>query len=341
MISEKKPKLRKSRSYRPKEQVCASCGRFLERSHILWRKDLIFVSGPESVVSWAYRCPEPTCVSGQVRYSSQEAERLHLKYRRYSREVIIKLGYRRFWHYQTIYELHEWFTERLGLAITPRQISNVLGDFLAILRAGQAQKLRRILPKQREVLISIDGMQPEKGNDCLYIVREMQCGQTLLAENLTDSSAAMLRQRLLEPLKALASELGLSWLGVVSDAQESIRLAVAQSLPGVPHQACQSHCLRGAGKLTFEADRNLKKRLKATFRGQLSQLQKQIDKLAEHDRYRPVLTDYADAMHSTLLEGGLAPFDLGGVNVYAALEALAHSLHRCQKKETTHSYSGC
>ena len=95
MISEKKPKYGKSRSYRPEAQECPSCGRFLERSHILWCKDLIFMSGPESVVSWVYRCPEPACVSGQVRYSSQEAERLHLKYRRYSREVTIKLGYRR------------------------------------------------------------------------------------------------------------------------------------------------------------------------------------------------------------------------------------------------------
>lgn len=341
MIRGKKPKPRRSRSYRPEEQVCPSCGRFLERSHILWRKELIFVSGAESVVSWVYRCPEPTCITRQVQYSSQEAERLHLRYRRYSREVIIKLGYRRFWHYQTIYELHEWFTEGLGLAITPRQISNVLGDFLALLRAGQAQKLRCILPKQSELLISIDGMQPEKGNDCLYIVREVQCGQTLLAETLTDNSATMLSRRLLEPLKVLATDLGLSWLGVVSDAQESIRLAVAQSLPGVPHQVCQSHCLRGAGKLTFEADRNLKKRLKAAFRRQLSQLQKQLGKLAEHDRYRPVLTDYADAMQSTLLEGGLAPFDLGGVNVYTALEAIAHSLHRCQKKGPIHSYSDC
>jgi hypothetical protein len=130
-------------------------------------------------------------------------------------------------------------------------------------------------------------------------------------------------------------------LGVISDAQESIRLAVAHSLPGVPHQACQSHCLRAAGELTFESDRNLKKRLKAAFRWQLYPLQKRIAKLTVTDPYRPVLTDYADAMQSTLLEGGLAPFDLGGLNVYAALETLAASLHRCQKKAIIPSYNAC
>jgi hypothetical protein len=268
-------------------------------------------------------------------------ERIHLKYRRYSREVIVKLGYRRFWQTQTIYELHDWLTQDWGLAISQRQICNLIGDFLALLRAGQGRKVRRALQRQPGLLISIDGMQPEKGNRCLYIVREVQCGQTLLAESLDDGSNAMLSQCLLEPLKTLAAELGLSWLGVISDAQESIRLAVAHSLPGVPHQACQSHCLRAAGQLTFESDRNLKKRLKAAFRWQLYPLQKRIANLTVPDPVQPVLVDYADAIQSTLLEGGLAPFDLGGLKVYAALAAIAASLQRCQKKAITHSYTVC
>lgn len=341
MLPIKSKTAKAKRSYRASEQVCPYCGGFLKRSHLLWRKELIFVAGSETVMSWAYRCSDQACVNAKVTYSSREAERLHLKNRRYSRELIVKLGYQRFWQHQTIDELHEWLREGLGIAVSRRQISNLLGDFLALLRAGQGRKIRRLLPKQSGLLISIDGMQPEKGNRCLYIVREVQCSQTLLAENLDDGSHDMLRQLLLEPLKALACELGLSWLGVISDAQESIRLAVAQSLPGVPHQACQAHCLRAAGKLTFEADRNLKKRLKAAFRRQLTQIQKQIAKLEINDRYQPILRDYADAIQSTLVEGGLAPFDLGGLNVYAALDAVARSLSICQKKGIIRSYNAC
>ena len=135
-------------------------------------------------------------------------------------------------------------------------------------------------------------MQPEKGNDCLYIVRELQCGVTLLAANLVDSSQAALCAQLVDPLKDLAQELGKPWQGVVSDAQETIRLAVAESLKGVPHQACQSHCLRDAGKLTFEADRAMKKDLKASFRQALPRLRKRIQALPPDDPFRPVLLDY-------------------------------------------------
>jgi hypothetical protein len=161
---------------------------------------------------------------------------------------------------------------------------------------------------------------------------------SLMAENLDDSVNTTLRDRLFEPLKALASELGLAWQGVVSDAQESIRLAVAKSLPDVPHQACQFHCLNAAGELTFEADRSMKKHLKAAFRQRLARLERRIARLPETDLYRAVLADYADAIRSTLLIGGVAPFELGGIWVFDALTDLAASLARCQKRETICSY---
>jgi hypothetical protein len=76
----------------------------------------------------------------------------------------------------------------------------------------------------------------------------------------------------------------------------------------------------------------MKKELKAAFRGRLRRVEKRIARLPETDPYRPVLADYADAMHSTLLEGGVAPFEFGGLRVFDDLTALANSLTRCQKK---------
>jgi hypothetical protein len=323
------------RSYRPKQRLCPICHSVLKRSHILWRKRLIFLTGPVDVTSRAYRCPDTTCAGTNEKHSSEEAETLHLKHRRFGRDVIVHVGYRRFWYHQTMYEIHDWLTQDLGLTISERQVLNLIADFLALLRAAQPAKVRAQLKTLKRWIVGLDGMQPEKGNACLYIVRELQLDLTLLAENLDDSSDMTIRARLLQPLKGLAREMGLSWHGVVSDAQESIRTAVSKDLPGVPHQACQSHCLRDAGDLTFQADRNMKKRLKATFRQRLRRVERRIERLPETDSYRPVLADYADAVHSTLLEGGVAPFELGGVRVFDDLTALATSLARCQKKGGT------
>jgi len=267
-----------------------------------------------------------------VVYRSDTAEGLHLRKHQFSREVIVQVGYRRFWYHQTIYEIHAWLTQDLGLPVSERQVANLIADFLALLQAAQPAKIRATLAPLKSLVVGVDGMQPAKGDTCLYIVRELQTDVTLCAENLDDSADATIRTRLLQPLKSLAQELGLPWHGVVSDAQDTLRTAVRSELPGVPHQACQSHCLREAGALTFQADQTLKKQLKAAFRGALKRVEQRIAELPAADRFRPVLANYATALRATLLEGGVAPFELGGVHIFEDLTALAASLERCRQK---------
>lgn len=327
--------------YRPEEQCCPVCQAKLRRHHLLWRKELVGLHGVVEVGSWGYQCPTAGCSGAGVVYASQEAEQVHLKYRRYSRELVVQVGYRRFWQCQTIYEVQDWLMREGEVSITPREVLNLIGDFLALLKAAQAAKIRERLQRIDSLVIGVDGLQPEKGNTYLYVVRELQTQVTLLAEGVDDSSTASLKRRVFEPLKALADERGLPWRGVVSDAQDTIRRAVAASLPGVPHQVCQFHCLRTAGTLTFEADRALKKRLKATLRERISRVQNRIEQLPETDCFRSVLADYAVALRSTLFAGGIAPFELGGLWMFDALADLARSLSHCQKNKTIPSCRGC
>jgi hypothetical protein len=63
-----------------------------------------------NLTSWAYRCPNG-CEGQEKPYVSGQAERLHLKHRQMSREMGVKIGYRRFWQQQTIYELPEWLSQ--------------------------------------------------------------------------------------------------------------------------------------------------------------------------------------------------------------------------------------
>ena len=128
---------------------------------------------------------------------------------------------------------------------------------------------------------------------------------------------------------------------MISDAQQSIRLAVAESLPGTPYQVCQFHCLRDAGQPTFEMDRRLKTQLKSKLRVPLSHLEHTIQRLPDQDTRKAILADYALAIHSTLLESGVAPFDLAGLQVFDALTDIAASLQRCQKKGPIACWDAC
>jgi hypothetical protein len=249
--------------------------------------------------------------------------------------VVVQVGYWRFWQHTTVTEIHERLCTDLGLPVSERQVLNLVGDFLALLRAAQPAKIatmRSRLAERGGLFVAVDGMQPETGNLCLYVLRDPQLELTLLTESLEDSSAPTLRRELLDPLKALAETLDLPILGIVSDAQLSIRQAVDAALPDVPHQCCHFHCLRDAGSITFQADRKLKTALKKAVRVPLGHLEAAIRRLSPDDPFHPVLADYADAIRSTLAEGGIAPFELGGLRVCDDLTALAASLTRCREK---------
>jgi hypothetical protein len=97
----------------------------------------------------------------------------------------------------------------------------------------------------------LDRLQPEQGNEQLWVVRGVQGGAVLGAANLQQASAPFL-----EPLRPIR-QAGLPVLGILSDAQGSIRVAVANVVPGVPHQLCPYHALHEATEPLWEADRHL------------------------------------------------------------------------------------
>jgi hypothetical protein len=326
------------RYYRPEIRRCPHCQWKLKRWHKLWHKYLNTLSGRFYVISQGYRCSNPACSEAQTSYRSIEAEMLSVPECSYGIDVMVEVGYQRFWQHRTVQEiqaiLQKW------VVISERQILNLLANFLALLRAGQAAKIAGLGSQWQALgglVLAIDGMQPEKGSPALYVVREAQLGITLRAEKLERADHQTIATELLEPIKAW----GLPVKGVVSDAQESIRLAVAQVYPDKPHQNCQFHCVKEAGRLSYERDRALKTDLKKRLRGHLNRARQAIQRLPENNPYRPVLLKYVRLLRFTLLISGLPPFDLGGVRLVEQLTTLEASLQRAREKGGIVSLTVC
>jgi hypothetical protein len=112
---------------------------------------------------------------------------------------------------------------------------------------------------------------------------------------------------------------------VISDGQQAIRQAVAEVLPGVPHQLCQFHDLREAGRPIGEADRHAQKELRKRVRGV-----RPIERAVE-DRTDPeaeVIRGYCAAVRGALGDSGHPPLDAGGLQLQQRLSAMAASLDR-------------
>ena len=317
------------RYYRPEQERCPHCEWKLKRCYTLWSKYLTTLEGRLHVFSQGYRCSNPECPEPQTIYRSAEAETLSVPECSYGLDVIVEVGYQRFWLRRTIQEIHRSLEARVP--ISERQVLNLLANFLALLRTAQPAKVAKLHAQWQALgglVLSMDGMQPEKGSPALYVVREVQLDVTLVAEILETGDHQTLATELLEPIQGW----GLPVKGIISDAQESIRMAVVQVWPGKPHQNCQFHCLKEAGRPTFEADRAMKTQLKKQLRGRLNRARQAIQGLPETDPYRPVLLKYVRYLRFTLLIGGLAPFELGGLRMVQQLTLLAASLGRAREK---------
>lgn len=186
--------------------------------------------------------------------------------------------------------------------------------------------------------MSLDGLQPEQGNEQLWVVREVLSGAVLGAANLQQATAPMLAA-LLRPIVAAKVPV----LGVVSDAQESIRLAVAEVFPGVPHQLCQYHALREAAEPLWEADRHLLVEAKKELRGlrEVEARTRRAGELAPNDGASAVVLDTVLALRQTVRERGVLPFGFAGLQVLTALDELGETLDRCLAKKGIHGWRGC
>jgi hypothetical protein len=182
--------------------------------------------------------------------------------------------------------------------------------------------LRRLLRGQKRVLLAIDGLQPDVGHEVLWVLRDCLSGEVLLARSLLSATTKDLAALLAEVRDALPVPI----TGAVSDGQATIRQAVVQELPGVPHQLCHFHYLREAAKPIYEADRHAKKELKKRVRGVRS-----IERAAEDeddDGEAAIVRGYCAAVRAAVTDDGLPPLVASGLRLHERLEAIAASLDR-------------
>jgi hypothetical protein len=64
------------------------------------------------------------------------------------------------------------------------------------------------------MIVSIDGIQPDRGNETIYLVRDALTGRVLVAENVPSSETEVMIC-LLRPVTAL----GVKVLGTITDAK--------------------------------------------------------------------------------------------------------------------------
>lgn len=332
------------RIFRPEVSHCLDCGTRLRRASTITERTVITLKEVLRVAHCGYRCPVVECPGHKRQYRSCEADALALPGFTFGLDIVLLVGQLRLREHQTVDEIHQTLTEHLavvGQTISRREMLFLFEAYTALLRAGtevsQDEAWKEEVREKKGLLLSIDGIQPDNGNETIYLVREVFTGRILTAENVTDSTKERLKQ-VLAPVVAL----DLPVMGVISDAQPTELQAVADLWPGVPHQICQFHAIREAGRLIYTADHRAKTDLRIRMQQKTHEYRQNIHKrLREAEeqkaqreqeiRQLQILEEYAAMVEGAINRESKTPFQYGGLDMQEALISIETSLARLEK----------
>lgn len=322
--------------------TCLTCGTRLRRYATLSERPIITLSGPLRLTHCGYRCPDPACPTAQRSYRSAAADALALPGFTFGLDIVVLVGHLRLAQHHTLDQAHQVLQTRLdpfAQTISRREISYLFDAYTTLVRATHEVADDIVWQEQVRatggLIISIDGIQPDKGNETVYLVRDVLSGRVLAAENVRVSDTETIKG-----LLASVVALGLPVLGAISDAQESLCQAIAELWPDVPHQLCQFHYLREASRPVYELDRGLRKQIRKELQQPVRTTREQLERQAAAVRESApaeaeqlaVLSDYALGIQTALNLDGQQPFKYASLAVDDALTDLAASLEQLEKR---------
>jgi hypothetical protein len=249
------------------QQVCDLCQR---RLHICDHRchRIHTFQGPVEIVCKLVHCPNRQCPGAHRTLSPLAEAQLTLPHWTIGWDVFCWLGHRRFARHWSIPQLRLELHDTYHIALSEDALADYVRHYQLMVAARQqdATRLAEAYQDIDALILTIDGLQPEKGHETLYVVREL-CGKRVwFAEALLSSTTAEI-QRLVAKAKQWAEQLGKPVQLWMSDKQEAFLQAIAAEFAGVPHRYCQNHFVRDVAKPVLEADSHAKVKMRKKVRG--------------------------------------------------------------------------
>lgn len=274
------------------------------------------------------RCVNPECECHR-RFCRPEGEgALAPPQGEFGLDVIALAGALRHAQHRSVPEIHRELSGR-GVPISERTVTNLLERYeeLVAVRLSDHERLGALLSEQGHVILALDGLQPDKGREVLWVLRDCVSGEVLLARSLLGGPGEELAKLLGEVEGSLPA--GVEIRGVISDGEHAIRNAVKSALPGAAHQLCQFHYLRGAARPVFEADRRAKAELRKHMRG-VRPIERKPD--GREDAEAEAVRGYCPAVRSAITDDGRPPLSAPGLKLRDRIEAIHSSIERVGEK---------
>jgi hypothetical protein len=249
------------------DRACPACGRMMYICDHRYRR-LHTLDGPVQLVCKLNHCPDRRC-PGHARTKSPELEiTIAPPSWAIGWDVFCWIGQRRCSRHMSIPHIQSELLDDYAIKLSDDAIAKYIERYQVMLAARQQdpEVLRRQYESVAEIVLSIDGLQPEKGHETLYVVRELTQKRVWFAEALISATADEV-QRLIAQAKEWAKSLNKTVSLWISDKQDAFVTGIAAEFPDVPHRYCDNHFLRDLAKPVLEADSHAKVPMRRKVRG--------------------------------------------------------------------------
>jgi hypothetical protein len=257
------------------QDTCERCRRSLHVCDHRFHR-VFSLQGPLELVCKLAHCPDPACPAHHFTISPLAEAQITLPWWSIAWDVFCWLGFRRFARHWSIPQLQAELRDSYRIGLSDDAISDYLRRYrwMVAARHQDAAQLAQVYQSIDRLVLTIDGLQPEKGHETLYVVRELRGKRIWFAEALLSSSTEEVR-RLLAKSQDWAAQLGKPVELWMSDKQDAFVQGIAREFPDVPHRYCSNHFLRDVAKPVLEADSHAKVQMRKKVRG-LRDIEKQV-----------------------------------------------------------------
>lgn len=337
---------------------CVNCGRRLHGcAHR--RRRILTLDGPLVLLCKLAHCPNDHCPNHGHMINPEREVTLAMPRWMIGWDVFCWLGHRRFARHWSVPQLRLELLDSYDITLSEDAIEDYLQRYQCMLAARQQDpiRLKEEYRKTRSVMLTIDGLQPEKGHETLYVVRELCQQRVWFAEPLLSSATEEIRP-LLVRAREWAESLGVSVRLWMSDKQDAFVKTIAKEFSGVPHRYCGNHFLRDLAKPVLELDSHAKVKMRGKIRG-LRGIEREVLKLrttpeADQDECQKlspmllleanglgVVLDYCVAVRGILNDSQGGPLRPPGLRMSEALGDVRQSLRRNVRRKKGGTRSHC
>jgi len=329
------------------DRACPQCG---AKMHIRCsrKRNIHTLAGPLRLIVKLVQCRREQCDLTKTFAPEQEAEYAMPRWG-IGWDVFCWIGQRRFSRHWSVPQIRFELLDSYDIALSDDAIEDHIALYqnMVAARHQDDQKMKEAYREVNEVVLTIDGLQPEKGHETLYVVRELTGNRVWFAEALLSGATEEIRKLFLRA-KELAASLNLNVALWISDKQDAFLKCIKEEFPGVPHRYCENHFFRDLAKPVLEIDSTAKKRMRSKIRG-LRAIEREVLEAQQVDMGDTIspskeqekttilagesgqaVLDYCSVVRGILNDNHGGPYHPAGLRMLEALHDVQESLGRIE-----------